>query len=127
MLQNSYWNNKGKYKCAADELQKLIPDSGPVSNPKTNKALEKFRVASNVYYDVFNNGLCGRTLQRGGDFRRSLGFAYTKYIFLKGYITARGRYNIPSYDFRDDFFPMLEAAMDGVIEAAAKEQGIPLE
>lgn len=51
-----------------DELNRLIPISGSVDNPKENPKLEKFRKAQNIVYDVFNNGLCNRARQVKGVF-----------------------------------------------------------
>ena len=38
-------------------LDEMVPFEGPVRNVNKNKALEKFRKATNVVYDIFNNGL----------------------------------------------------------------------
>ncbi len=48
----TYWNNKGKYQKESDTLQKLVPDSGEASDTK----IDLFRRASNLYYEIFNNG-----------------------------------------------------------------------
>jgi len=50
----SYWSENGKYQKESDILQKLVPAEG--SSPFTD--VELFRIASNVYYDIFNNGGC---------------------------------------------------------------------
>ena len=55
-IENTYWNNNGKYQKLADKLQKLIPYSGEVKNPKVNYKLEKFRKLVNAYHDLYNNG-----------------------------------------------------------------------
>ena len=48
----------------ADALYELIPDQGAVEFPRSkNKKLERFRVVSNITYDVYNNGLCNRANQ----------------------------------------------------------------
>ena len=54
--QNTYWNNNGKFQLIYDELSKLIPDEGKC--PQDKPALEKLRRAANMYYDLYNNGLC---------------------------------------------------------------------
>jgi hypothetical protein len=102
-MDKIYWNNKGKYTSLADKLDKLIPPRGKVTNPKVNKALEKFRIASNCYYDLFNNGL----MNRAKEFRRIFGFGGT-WIAKKGF----------------PYYEPLEIKMDEIILAAAKEQGI---
>lgn len=56
----TYWNHKGKHEEIQAALQKLVPDSGEVPNADLHPALETFRIASNCYYDLYNNGLCNR-------------------------------------------------------------------
>lgn len=56
----SYWEKKGKYQDKADILNKLVPDMGE----STDTRIETFRKASNVYYDIHNNG--GDNLLEGG-------------------------------------------------------------
>jgi len=48
----SYWSSNGKYQKESDILQKLVPTEG--SSPFTD--VELYRIATNVYYDIFNNG-----------------------------------------------------------------------
>jgi len=55
--ENTYWSNKGKYEALSAELNKLVPSSGEVENADDNPALETLRIASNCYYDLYNNGL----------------------------------------------------------------------
>lgn len=105
-MEPTYWNDHGKYQTAADALSKLIPTEGPVLNPADSPALEKFRQASNCYYDVYNNGLCNRAKE----FRRVFGF---------------GGMLIPRSDFKDAAaIAKLDAAMDAIVAAAAVEQGV---
>lgn len=103
----SYWENTGKYQQLTDKLEKLIPHEGSVANPETNKALEKFRIASNCYYDLFNNGLCNRAKE----FRKVFKMAGTKLI--KDGILKDGIQNSE-----------LESKMDTIIVEAAIEQDI---
>lgn len=49
-----YWNGNGKYQNEADKISKLIPDVGYTNN----KYMNLFIIASNIYYDVYNNGGC---------------------------------------------------------------------
>lgn len=102
---NMYWNEKGKHQALYNEVAKLIPDSGEVNEPRKNRALEKMRKAANCYYDMFNNGLCNRA----AEFRRVFGFSGT-WIARNGF----------------PFYEPLETAMDEIILAAAKEQGVPI-
>ena len=101
--QYGYWNNKGKYQELANRLHKIIPSMGTVDNPEQNPALEKLRVATNCYYDLFNNGL----INRASEFRSVFGFAGT-WIAKNGF-----PYHAP-----------LESAMDDIAILAAYEQGI---
>lgn len=41
-------------------LDEMIPLEGSVRNVNKNRALERFRKATNVVYDIFNNGLCNK-------------------------------------------------------------------
>ena len=52
MIKNSYWNNNGRFQMYVEELEALIPSEGEVDEPRKNKALDKFRKASNCYYDL---------------------------------------------------------------------------
>lgn len=64
-LENTYWNNKGKYQKQADILQEFVPEQG--SSEYTD--IELFRIASNVYYDIYNNGGCNLDRSRKGEFK----------------------------------------------------------
>lgn len=92
-LPGSYWAGRGKFQSLCNELHKRIPRFGGVVSPK----LEKFRKASNCYYDLYNNGLGNRA----AEFRKVFGFAGTK-------ATAEA----------------VERKMDSITLAAADEQGI---
>lgn len=106
MSKTTYWGSNGKYQTVYEKLHTLIPHSGPLPEARSSqRALEKLRVASNCYYDLFNNGLCNRA----AEFRRVFGFG--------------GKYIVESR-FQD--VDQLEEAMDRIILAAAKEQGIEM-
>ncbi|PLS19240.1 hypothetical protein CVD28_02180 [Bacillus sp. M6-12] len=49
---NTYWNENGKFEVEIKQLNDLRPDWGMTDNPYINL----FIIASNVYYDVYNNG-----------------------------------------------------------------------
>lgn len=99
-----YWDNKGKHQALYEQLHKLIPQEGSVDNARSsNRALEKLRVASNCYYDLFNNGL----INRAAEFRRVFGFGGTE---------------IAQRNFRDT--SAVDKAMDEIILNAAHEQGL---
>ena len=56
ITKDTYWNNRGRYQDKASKLEALIPIMGEVENAEQRPELERFRTASNAYYDVFNNG-----------------------------------------------------------------------
>ena len=113
MKENTYWNNNGRFQMYVKELDALIPDAGEVNEPRKNKALEKFRVASNCYYDLYNNGLCNRA----SEFRQVFGIPSTKYR------ERVGRY----LDFVEEMYDLTEQAMDEIIINAVKEQKLNFE
>lgn len=103
----TYWNHDNMHMSITDRLQALIPACGSVSEPRMNKALEKYRKAVNVYYDLYNNGLGNRAKE----FRNVFGF-------------ASSQYKIRPYEYADLLYFKVEAAMDDIVIAAAKEQGV---
>jgi hypothetical protein len=103
LYENTYWNHKGKHSALADALNKLVPNTGEVKDPEGNPHLERFRKASNCYYDLYNNGLCNQS----GEFEHVFGFALGDCVTL----TA-------------DIVNDTERAMNRIILAAAKEQHI---
>jgi hypothetical protein len=52
--QGTYWNHTGKYQELSDRLQELVPAVGRCNTSE----LELFRLVNNIYYDLYNNGLC---------------------------------------------------------------------
>lgn len=101
---NSYWDSNGKYQALYDKVKDLIPVEGAVPDARgKNRKLERLRVASNCYYDLFNNGLCNRA----AEFRRVFGFG--------GSAIVKSRFQDTS---------ALEEQMDDIILAAALEQGM---
>lgn len=100
----SYWGDNGKYQNLAGQLQKLVPAQGQVRNPQQNPALEKFRIAANAYYDLFNNG----------------GWNNAKCI----YRLFPGAMSLAKRDRWDAIYAITEPRMDKVILAAAREQGL---
>jgi hypothetical protein len=115
MTMQSFWNNDSDLQDIADQLVLMVPDMGPVEQPRKNKALERFRRASNCYYDLYNNGLCNR----GPEFRRL--FKVRVSDFYKYSYGLRGRYR--DIDF-DRIMPVVEPIMRNIVMAAAREQGI---
>lgn len=108
-MENTYWNSKGTYQNLVEELNKLVPLSGEIKGSK-NRQLERFRKASNAYYDVFNNGGCNRGHAIGKFFE---GVMY--------YINHYRRYNFGNINW-NRIHTITEPKMDEIILAAAKEQ-----
>lgn len=106
------WGVRADLKDIQERLFDLVPSSGRCESPNSkNKALDRFRRASNLAYDLFNNGL----MNRRSDFKRFFGFV-----------------PIPSWRYQDGMnyerWERVEERMEEVITpiilAAAKEQGV---
>jgi hypothetical protein len=105
MTEKNYWGGNGTHQELADRLAKLVPTEGPVLKARRNPALERFRQASNAYYDLYNNGGCNRA----GSIARLFGSG------LCGLARSRA-WNLA--------FARTEPRMDAYVLAAAAEQGI---
>lgn len=112
-LGNSYWDHTGKYETIIELLYKLIPASGEVVNPRKNCQLEKFRKASNCYYDLYNNGLSNLAASFGKVFR-----------IRSSEYKMGSRFSAYKPMFEYHFYEMVEAEMDKIIFAAGVEQKI---
>lgn len=77
---NAEWGVTEVTRPLLNELDKLIPASGPVDSPNENPKLEKLRKAQNVVYDIFNNGLMNR-----GRELRVLGLKKDDLPFIRGW------------------------------------------
>lgn len=53
-IDHTYWNHNGRHQQAADALDEHVPARGEAT---ANSPIELFRVASNAYHDLYNNGL----------------------------------------------------------------------
>ncbi len=102
ITEENYWNNRGRYQSLADKLAELIPVMGEVENAEQRPELERFRLAQNYYYDIFNNGVCN----------------YEDAVFEMFRISPED-----AEDYEDDeIFKITEPVMDWVIlEAYAAE------
>ncbi len=111
---SSYWADKGRYQAAAYKLDKLTPASGACANHETtNKHLDRYRRATNCYYDLFNNGLCNR----GTEFR-----ALFKVGRLPRKVGYEGRMTLDYDAIKAE--GKVDERMDDFVLRAAKEQGI---
>jgi hypothetical protein len=100
-----------------EALNDLIPMEGSVTNPVKNRKLEQYRVAQNVTYDIFNNGL--------GNKGRSL-----KALGLKMYDLPLDYYRGGECIQRANWTrikEIVEPIMEKKIMLAAVEQGIEME
>tara|TARA_A100001015_G_C14945512_1_gene694460 strand:+ start:658 stop:1053 length:396 start_codon:yes stop_codon:yes gene_type:complete len=107
-LFKSSWAINPGFRHLQEKLDELVPFQGKVPHSRSkNKALEKFRVASNLTYDLFNNGLGNRRNQFGSFF----GWApYTRGGMTNSQFEEAER--------------KLEPVITRIIIDAAKEQGI---
>lgn len=119
-LENTYWSSNGKHQAIIEKLQALVPAEGPVQNPYKNKALEKFRKASNAYYRLYNDG----------DFNsgkgRMFGIEYISRFSKREYYTGWNGRMESHHAWAQGLYDEVETGMDRIIEAACKEQGIEL-
>ena len=103
----------GELKPIIDQLHKLVPYEGACESPRSkNKALDKYRRATNCVYDFFNNGL----INRRSEFVRMFGNA--PYIDSFRYMSPDG------WDRWED---IIAPQFRQIIMDAAKEQGIQSE
>jgi len=107
MLKHCYWNNNGQFEDGTKKLTQLVPIEGNITGKK-NRALEKFRIACNCYYDLYNNGLGNSA----AEFRRVFKIASSKY---------RIRW---TNRFTDELYALTEEALNDIIISAAQEQGV---
>lgn len=110
-FQNTYWGSSRKYTELSKKLSALVPYEGkcPSDKPK----LERFRKASNAYYDMYNNGLSGE---------------FSRIFKVKGtIINPRSRFAPkPEDSVTTPVIQQAEAVMDRIVIAAAKEAGFEI-
>lgn len=120
----TYWNNEGNYQLKYNELKKFIPLEGKAPTPN----LELLRVATNMYYDVNNNG--GMNAPRFAETLQILethpnwdeAFGSTDAAIFKGWLekAANGQeeylLSIEPTPAEEKFYELLEQFIDWVIE-----------
>ena len=116
LYKNTYWNHKGRHERQARALATRVPASGEVTKAICNPALEKFRIASNCYYDLYNNGLCNRFVE----FREVFGF-HGPWVERDYDAEEYGETENAAWWTRENI-DRVETAMDAIVLAAAKEQ-----
>jgi hypothetical protein len=118
----TYWCHKGKHEEIAEALNKLVPAQGEVKDHENNPALERFRVASNCYADLYNNGLCNRAAA----FQDIFGFEgpYHEYEPDEDDDDSRTSVEIDKDWWTVANVNRVEAGMDRIVILAAIEQGI---
>ena len=116
--KNASWGCTTETKQLAEKLTSLDiwPMDGEVADKKNNPAMEKFRKAQNVVYDIFNNGLGNRAYQcrhaLDGLTKAELAFE----IYINGQICRPTNW--------DQIEEKVEKKFTPIVMAAAKEQGI---
>jgi len=111
LFTNSWGLNSG-FEKLNEALSELVPLQGKCDSPRSkNKNLERFRIASNLIYDLFNNALGNRR----AEFRQFFGF-----MPLPG--------NGEQYRIFGERWKQIEDKMEPILTEimfkAAKEQGI---
>ena len=110
LFKSSWAVNQG-FEALREQLNELIPLSGKCDKSRsTNKKLEHFRVAQNLIYDLFNNGL----MNRRNHFRHFFGWAPAP---------ESHRYQYSRYDW-ERFEETLEPVFTRIMQEAATEQGV---
>lgn len=113
--QKTYWANNATNQDLANQLEKLIPTEGAVESPRgRNKKLEKFRQASNAYYDIFNNG----GGNRGPLIRRTFGISVGAFRY-----GSRRPHGVTHTNW-NGIHKIVEPIMDKIVLEAAAEQGL---
>lgn len=103
----SSWALNAGFEELDRKLQILVPLTGKVPKGRSkNKCLEKYRVASNLLYDLFNNGL----MNRRSHFHK----------FFRPVCSSR-RLDQRQFNYLNKEF---EPIFTSIIQAAAKEQGV---
>lgn len=59
----SYWNSTGTYEKQSAQITEDVPASGHAENV----AIELYRCAQNVYYEIYNNGGCNLGMDASDD------------------------------------------------------------
>ena len=114
-MENTYWNRTGNHQNLVESLNKLVPVMGEIKGSK-NYQLERFRKASNAYYDIFNNGGYNRGHAIGKWFGSEVTFRLRQLRENRAYFNMDHGW--------DRIHLATEPKMDELILAAAKEQGI---
>ncbi len=111
----TYWADKGRYQRQIDQLMRMIPGEGPVADG--NPALEKLRQAINIYYDIFNNGLCNMA----DEFHDVFGFQ-------PKHEDIEREADLDDYhvDELRRWYSKVEMKLNILVQRAAEEQGIPI-
>ncbi len=107
----NFWDEDHPLEPIRIEVSKLIPDHGPVLDEESPK-LEKLRVLTNAYWDLFNNG--------GGNASRKVSY------YFPGAITAfhgGKNHQMDGAASKKATFAITEPIMAKAVFAAALEQG----
>lgn len=108
--ENTYWAGKGKHETEHSAVAKLIPPMDEVPNADRNPALEQYRVATNCYYDLYNNGLGNRNKE---------------FIEIFGDFDGQIDDEDPLHELTQEIIDGVENKMNEIILAAYAEQITP--
>ena len=90
-MENTYWDNKGRFQAQYDQLLKLMPASGRCAT----QAGEMIRAVSRLGYDFYNNGMGNNTSGAANYLRDKMAIDEATYSTIYPYTTGRvyeGRY-----------------------------------
>jgi len=117
-MENTYWNNLGTHQALVEKLNLLIPAQGEIKGSK-NRNLDRFRKASNAYYDIFNNGGMNRGRAISSFFSSDVIFHLRQTHRTRGYFNADMERNM-----WNRIHNIVEPKMDAIVLAAAREQNL---
>jgi len=107
VMENTYWNGTGTWQDLSEKLEEFVPAMGECENKK----VERFRKASNAYYDIFNNGGCNRGPSIGKFFPGVMAEINESYRYRSN----------PNWDY---IHRIVEPKMDEIILETAKKVGL---
>lgn len=76
----SYWNRNGKYQTQAIQIGDDVPEQGHAKLT----TVELFRCASNVYYEIYNNGGCNFASEQAEEWTDSAKNVELKFLAVLG-------------------------------------------
>ena len=108
-MENTYWNNKGRFQAEFDEIIKLMPMMGNCDT----LAGELIRAANRLAYDFYNNGMGNNTSGAVNFLQHHSAIAPAIYNTIYPY--TRGRIYNGNYD-GDSLQLAIEAMIDSTVQ-----------